>query len=95
MAENILGQGISLYRQKSYTGALSFFLSLPVDCGADKNEIAYYLGLCYAKLQRYDDALLYLEQVLRVHILKEPCSAAFCWPLFMHFPVAAALPILN
>ena len=40
MAENILGQGISLYRQKSYTGALSFFLSLPVDCGADKNEIA-------------------------------------------------------
>ena len=64
MAENILGQGISLYRQKSYTGALSFFLSLPVDCGADKNEIAYYLGLCYAKLQRYDDALLYLEQVV-------------------------------
>ena len=64
MADNILGQGISLYRQKSYTGALSFFLSLPVDCGADKNEIAYYLGLCYAKLERYDDALLYLEQVV-------------------------------
>ena len=25
MANNILAQGISLYRQKSYTGALSFF----------------------------------------------------------------------
>ena len=64
MADNILAQGISLYKQKSYTGALSFFLSLPVDCGADKNEIAYYLGLCYTKLEKYDDALLYLEQVV-------------------------------
>lgn len=64
MAENILKDGILLYKQKAYTGALSFFLSLPVDCGADKNEIAYYLGLCYAKLQKYDDALLYLEQVV-------------------------------
>lgn len=64
MAENILAQGISLYRNQSYTNALAFFLSLPADCGADKNEIAYYLGLCYAKLQKYDDALLYLEQVV-------------------------------
>ena len=63
MAENILTDGINLYRQKAYTGALAFFLSLPVDSGADKNEVAYYLGLCYAKLQKYDDALLYLEQV--------------------------------
>ena len=31
---------------------------------ADKNEIAYYLGLCYAKLEKYDDALLFLEQVV-------------------------------
>lgn len=64
MAENILSQGISLYKNQSYTNALAFFLSLPADCGADKNEIAYYLGLCYAKLQKYDDALLYLEQVV-------------------------------
>ena len=64
MAENILAQGIALYKQKAYSGALSFFLSLPIDCGADKNEISYYLGLCYAKLQKYDDALLYLEQVV-------------------------------
>ncbi|MBO4532370.1 MAG: tetratricopeptide repeat protein [Treponema sp.] len=64
MAENILAQGIYLYRQKSYTDALTFFLGLPSDNGADKNEIAYYLGLCYTKLERYDDALLYLEQVV-------------------------------
>ena len=64
MKESILSQGISLYNQKAFTGALSFFLSLPSDCGADKNEVAYYLGLCYTKLERYDDALLYLEQVV-------------------------------
>ena len=31
----------------------------------DENiELAYFLGLCYTKLERYDDALLYLEQVV-------------------------------
>lgn len=64
MAVNILTEGINLYKQKAYPDALAFFLSLPVDCGADKMEIAYFLGLCYAKLQKYDEALLYLEQVV-------------------------------
>lgn len=64
MAVNILTEGINLYKQKAYSGALAFFLSLPIDCGADKMEIAYFLGLCYAKLQKYDEALLYLEQVV-------------------------------
>lgn len=64
MAINILSEGINLYKQRAYSGALAFFLSLPVDCGADKMEIAYFLGLCYAKLQKYDEALLYLEQVV-------------------------------
>lgn len=64
MADNVLYEGITLYEQHSYTDALAFFLALPADCGADKIEISYYLGLCYAKLQKYDDALLYLEQVV-------------------------------
>ena len=61
---HILSQGIDLYNQKNYTDALAFFLSLPGDSGADGLEVAYYLGLCYAKLRRYEDALLYLEQVV-------------------------------
>lgn len=64
MKDDIINPGVELYKKRAYEDSLAFFLSLPSDCGADKNEIAYYLGLCYSKLQRYDDALLYLEQVV-------------------------------
>ena len=61
---DILRQGILLYKQKKYADSLAFFLALPQDTGIDGIELAYYIGLCYAKLERYDDALLYLEQVV-------------------------------
>ena len=65
MADNsILREGVRFYSDGNYEKALGFFLALPADCGADKNEIAYYLGLCNTKLKKYDDALLYLEQVV-------------------------------
>lgn len=65
MAEaNILSHGIELYKQKKYTESLTFFLSLPENSGADNLEISYYLGLVYTKLNRYEDALVYLEQVV-------------------------------
>ena len=64
MEENILSKGIAHYKKGEYTDALAFFLALPADCGADKLDTAYYLGLCYSKLHKYDDALLYLEQVV-------------------------------
>ena len=61
---NVLSEGIRLYSKHEYAKALEFFLSLPSDSGADKIELAYYLGLCYSKLEKYEDALLYLEQVV-------------------------------
>ncbi len=60
----ILDEGKLLYNQKNYKKALAFFLGLPTDSAADKIEVSYYLGLCYTKLERYDDALLFLEQVV-------------------------------
>ncbi len=65
MQENtIIDEGKNLYSQKKYEKALAFFLGLPSDSPADKVDISYYLGLCYTKLERYDDALLFLEQVV-------------------------------
>ncbi len=64
MAENILKEGIKLYNGGNYSDALAFFLSLPADDAIDKMEVAYFLGLCYTKLQNYDEALLFLEQVV-------------------------------
>lgn len=61
---DVLSEGIELYRRGDFLASLSFFLTLPDDSDADAIELSYYVGLCYAKLKRYDDALLYLEQVV-------------------------------
>ncbi len=55
-------EGIRLYNDGEYARALEYLLQL--DVPADQySEQAYYLGLCYAKLDKFDEALLYLEQV--------------------------------
>lgn len=60
----VFHDGIVLYNKRDYNGALTFFLSLPDDASIDNIELAYYIGLCYARLKRFDDAMLYLEQVV-------------------------------
>lgn len=62
--KTILSEGIDFYRKGDFNSALTYFLSLPEDSEIDNIELAYYIGLCYAKLERFDDALLYLEQVV-------------------------------
>ncbi|MBO4547395.1 MAG: tetratricopeptide repeat protein [Treponema sp.] len=64
MENSVLSDGISLYVQNKFSDALAFFLALPEDSGADNFELAYYIGLCYARLEKYDDALMYIEQVV-------------------------------
>jgi len=61
-----LNEGIRLYRLKRWDLALVELLGVNTDrFSPEENvELAYYLGLCYTKLERYDDALLYLEQVV-------------------------------
>jgi tetratricopeptide (TPR) repeat protein len=61
-----LQEGIRLFRMKRWDLALKEFLSIDTekfDTG-ENIELAYYLGLCYTKQSRFDDALLYLEQVV-------------------------------
>lgn len=56
-------EGIRLLRQKQYRQALEAFRNSEGDSGADP-ELAYYIGLCHAHLDEYDQALFYLEQVV-------------------------------
>jgi tetratricopeptide (TPR) repeat protein len=59
-------EGVRLFRLKRWDLALREFLLVNADDfdAGESAELAYYLGLCYAKLEQYDDALLYLEQVI-------------------------------
>lgn len=65
MAESIY-DGITLYKERRYKEALALFLSLPNNDSSkiDTSEMAYYIGLTYARLERYDESLMYLEQVV-------------------------------
>jgi len=61
-----LNEGIRLYRLKRWEQALAELLAINTErfSPGENTELAYYLGLCYTKMERYDDALLYLEQVV-------------------------------
>ena len=63
---DLLQEGIRLYQLKEWDDALKELLKVNTkDFSPDDNtELAYYLGLCYTKLEKFDDALLYLEQVV-------------------------------
>jgi len=61
-----LEEGIRLFKIRRWDKALEEFLKIDAAAFDDEDnaELAYYMGLCYTKLERYDDALLYLEQVV-------------------------------
>ena len=60
----VMKNGITLYRDGRYADALLEFLEQPAGETANNLELAYFIGLCYARLERYEDALVYLEQVV-------------------------------
>jgi tetratricopeptide (TPR) repeat protein len=61
-----LKEGVRLFHLKRWEGALRELLLVNADdlSGEQRAELAYYLGLCCAKLERFDEALLYLDQVV-------------------------------
>jgi len=65
-ANNRLKKGIRQYRIKRWENALEEFQMVETEHfnNEERAELAYYLGLCYTKLERFNEAPLYFEQVL-------------------------------
>jgi len=61
-----LNEGKRLFQMSRWENALKEFQLVDIENidASEKAELAYYLGLCYTKLERYDEAVLYLEQVV-------------------------------
>lgn len=60
----VLKEGVALYRENRYEEALASFLKISSKDSEVHFDLAYYIGLCYASLSQYDDALVYLEQII-------------------------------
>ncbi|MDR2481097.1 MAG: tetratricopeptide repeat protein [Spirochaetaceae bacterium] len=62
-------EAIKFFTMKRWDSALHSFQEVDASSFSpeEKADYAYYLGLCYAKLERYNDAVLYLEQVTSVN----------------------------
>ena len=74
-----LSEGIKFYKSKNYTQALNAFLSFSPKNDNEKMDLAYYIGLTYTRLERYEEAILYLEQIVTTCTDKErvlQCSFA-------------------
>ncbi|MCF6335447.1 MAG: tetratricopeptide repeat protein [Spirochaetales bacterium] len=61
-----LEAGKRFLEMKNYRSALEEFLLVDKD-PSDSPDLSYYLGICYTNLEKYDKALLYLEQVVTTH----------------------------
>jgi len=61
-----LKRGIQFYNKKRFEQAKKELLALEQK-PEDNPEIAYYLGLIHTQLQEYDEAIIYLEQVVLSH----------------------------
>jgi tetratricopeptide (TPR) repeat protein len=62
-ASSIIARAMAEYKAKDYEAALVTLSAAPVDEN-DYLDLAYLLGLCHVRLERFDEALLYLEQVV-------------------------------
>jgi Flp pilus assembly protein TadD len=61
--DEAMNAAIQLIASRDWTGALRALREVEPDEG-NQFEIAYLFGICHARLGNWDDALLYLEQVV-------------------------------
>lgn len=58
-----LAEAMRLYANRDWTGAMAVLDGVP-GTGDNQLDLAYLLGLCHARLGDWDEALLFLEQVV-------------------------------
>ena len=66
VSDKVLENAVKLMKGKRYDLALREFKMMDDD-PAENPELSYYIGICYAKMKDYDNALLYLEQAVNGH----------------------------
>jgi tetratricopeptide (TPR) repeat protein len=59
-----IDEAIALYGEGKYTQSLTQLLACTPGTPSETTDISYYAGLCYMQLKRYEDSLVYLEQVV-------------------------------
>ncbi|GMO14324.1 MAG: tetratricopeptide repeat protein [Treponemataceae bacterium] len=62
--DKTIHEGITFYRAGRYPQALTQLLSASPSSTQDASDLAYYAGLTYMQLKRYEDALPHLEQIV-------------------------------
>ncbi len=85
-------RGIKLYHSKKYELALKEFKLLEEE-GNLNIEVIYYIGLCLTQLERYDEALLYLEQVAQsefsfLHVFQSRMVLGFIYSVTKRYKLA-------
>ena len=88
----VFAEGVRLYRSRRYESALKEFLSLQSDT-LEFPELSYYLGLCYTQMEKYDEALLYLEQVVAsnsglIHLYQSRMVLGFIYAVTRRYRLA-------
>ena len=61
--QKAIDKAVAEYKAGDYEAALVTLAGATVD-EDDYLDLAYLLGLCYTRMQKYDEALLYLEQLV-------------------------------
>ncbi len=61
-------EGFRLYKIKNYSAALTVLLSIPAAEAGKDPDLAYLIGLCFARMEQYEDAIVYLEQVVTMNV---------------------------
>lgn len=64
--DNNFRKAVNLYREGRFDKALKELLKCEHNL-ENNADLSYYLGLCYTKLSQYDEAVIFLEQVITTH----------------------------